>query len=125
MADTDEAVQLRQLRLLGAGTLAAGLLVVGVGTVSSRPHRVLVVGLAFLGVAALVFEGTQGATVGVSLGLLTAAAVVWLWPSVGSGETDFGFLGAMLVVVGLLNAVGAPVVVRLWQFGERLGERRG
>lgn len=124
MADEDgnEERQLRQLRLLGAGTLIAGLLVVAVAATSSEPYDILIVTLGFLGVSALVFEQTQGATVGISLGLLTSGVVVWLWPHIGTADTEFAFVGAMLVAVGAVNVAAAPVALRLRRFGESLGQ---
>lgn len=122
MADEEDR-ELRQLRLLGAGTLAGGLVVVAVAAASTRPYDILVVTLGFLGIASLVFEQTQGATVGVSIGFLTSGVVVWLWPYIGTADADFVFMGAMLAVVGIVNVVAAPVTLRLRQFGERLAGR--
>lgn len=121
----EEAAQLRQLRLLGVGTVASGLLVVGVDAASTKPHGILVYGLGALGIIALVLERTQSTPVGVSLGLLTGSVIVWLWPWISAGEFDLWFVGTMLVLVGLLNVVGSPVVLYMRRLGERLGERTG
>lgn len=123
MADEDEERQLHQLRLLGAGTLVGGLLVVAVATASTKPYNILVVTLAFVGIASLVFEKTQGATVGVSIGFLTSGIIVWLWPYISTADVDFVFTGMILSLVGVVNLVAAPVTLRLRQFGERLGGR--
>lgn len=123
MTDEEDDRELRQLRLLGVGTLVGGLLAAAVAAASTKPYGILIVTLGFMGIAALVFEQTQGATVGVSLGLLTSGVVVWLWPYIGSTETSFVFVGAMLALVGAVNVVAAPVTLRLRQYGERLGGR--
>ena len=107
-----------QLRLVGFGIAFSGLLVVLVALVSTRPHGILVFGLGGLAVAMLVFEYTQGGVAGSSLGLLTGSFAVWLWPTIGEGS--YYFLGLLLMMVGIVNAVVLPPFYLL---GKRLGER--
>lgn len=121
--EADQARQLHQLRLMGVGTLVSGMLVTVVGTGSSKPYGILIVTLGFLGISALVLEQTQGATTGISIGFLTGGVIVWLWPYIGTADTDYAFMGILLAVVGLLNVVAAPITLRLRRFGERLGNR--
>jgi hypothetical protein len=120
---TDEEAQRRQLRLLGTGTAVCGLVTILVAAVSTRPYGILVFGFGAIGVMTLVFERTQGARVGLSLGFLTASVIVWLWPILGEGSSDFTFLGVMLVLIGLLNIVATPIALYFRRLGERLGER--
>lgn len=112
--------QIRQMRLLAAGTVGGGLLVAALGATSPDPYWLLVVLLGFLGVSALVLEWTQGAVVGVSLGFLTDGIIVFGWPYLGGRTTGFALLGGMLVVVGVLNAGAAPLTLRLRDYVERL-----
>lgn len=111
----------RQLRLLGVGTGVAGLLVLAGALSAADLQRELVYLLGFLGVAALVLEYTQGATPGVSLGLLTGGLILWIAPYVG--VDDPLFVGALLVLIGVVNTVGAGVSLYFRRLGERLGER--
>jgi len=111
--------QIRQMRLLAAGTVAGGLLVAALGATSPDSYWLLVVLLGFLGLSALVLEWTQGSAVGVSLGFLTDGIVVFGWPYLGGETTGFALLGGMLVVVGVLNAGAAPLTLRLRDYGER------
>lgn len=107
-------VQERQLRLLGAGTVAAGLLVVGVGRVLAEPYDPLVGILGFLGIAAMVFEYTEDAQRGVSLGFLASGVLVWLYPIVvpASGASTT-FVGIILVFAGLFNIAFTSLVAGL------------
>lgn len=107
-----------QLRLVGYGIAFSGLLVVLVAFVSTRPHGILVFGLGGLAVAILVFEYTQGGVAGSSVGLLTGSFAVWLWPTIGEG--NYYFLGLLLLMVGIVNAVVLPPFYLL---GKRLGDR--
>lgn len=107
-----------QLRLVGYGIAFSGLLVVLVAFVSTRPHGILVFGLGGLAVAILVFEHIQGGVAGSSVGLLTGSFAVWLWPTIGEG--NYYFLGLLLLMVGIVNAVVLPPFYLL---GKRLGDR--
>lgn len=125
-ADTepDERDGTRQFRLLGAGFVAAGAVVVGLSN-AADPRGLLVALLGFLGVMALVLERTQGVEPGVSFGFLTGGISVWLWPSIRVGTAGYDYLGALVVGVGLVNVLLAPVGYRLRRFGERLAGGSG
>ncbi len=112
-ADRQEA----QLRRVGFGIALAGGLVFIVATTSTRPYTILVYGLGGLAVATLILEKTQGGAMGLSLGFLTGSFGVWLWPHFDSGP--YTLLGAMLIAVGILNALLTPYFRGL---GEQLAE---
>ena len=115
--DEEERTE-KQLRLVGYGIAVSGVLTVIVGLASTRPHGILVFGLGALAIAMLVFERTQGGTVGLSLGFLTGSIGVWVWPHLDGGS--YPLLGVLLVAVGVLNAELTPYFRR---FGERMAER--
>ncbi len=110
--------QQRQIRLVSYGTAFSGALILLVDFVSTQPYGILFFGLGGLALATLVFERTQGAAVGLSLGLLTGSVAVWLWPIVDGGP--YTVLAVLLIVVSVLNTVLLPPFYRL---GERLAER--
>lgn len=110
--------QREQLRLVGAGIVLSGLLTLLVAWISTRPHDILVFGLAGLAIAWFVLEQVQGSATGLSLGILTGSFGAWLWPELG-GES-YLVLGALLVAVGVLNAVLTPA---FHGFGARLAGR--
>ena len=114
----EQAHQEKQLRLVGYGIATSGVLTVLVGLVSTSPHGILVFGLGALALAMLVFERTQGGTIGLSLGFLTGSLGVWLWPHLDGGS--YSLLGLLLIAVGILNAELSPYFRR---FGERMAER--
>lgn len=121
--DADEARrerQKRQIRLLGAGTAAGGLLVVA-ASFTSLGRGALVPLFGFLGIAVLILERTQGTTSGASFGLLTAGLVLWLAGLLG--PTDLRALGGMLVLVGLVNVAATRVALYFRRLGEKAGER--
>lgn len=107
-----------QIRLVSYGTAVSGALILLVDFASSQPYGILFFGLGGLALATLVFERTQGAAVGLSLGLLTGSVAVWLWPIVDGGA--YSALGVLLLAVSVLNVVVLPSFYRL---GERLAER--
>lgn len=107
-----------RLRLVNYGIAFSGLITILVAFVSTQPHGILVFGLGGLAVSVLVFEHTQGGVAGSSLGLLTGSFTVWLWPTIGDGS--YVFLGVLLVMVGIVNAVVLPPFYLL---GKRLGDR--
>jgi F0F1-type ATP synthase assembly protein I len=74
---SEDECQLKHLRLIGWGIVAAGLATLVVASVSTRPHAILVYGLLGLAVAVLVLEKAQGGATGLSLGLLTGSFGVW------------------------------------------------
>ncbi len=115
---TDSERRRRQTRLVSHGISASGFLILLVAFVSTRPHGILVFGLGGLAVAMLVFERTQGAAIGLSLGFLTGSLAVWLWPIVDGGS--YFALGVLLITVGIINIVLLPPFYRL---GERLADR--
>lgn len=110
--------QQKQLRLVGAGIVVSGLLTLVVAWISTRPHAILVFGLAGLAIGWFVLEQVQGGATGLSLGLLTGSFGAWLWPQL-EGES-YLLLGVLLVAVGVLNAVLTPEFHRL---GARLADR--
>lgn len=115
----------RQLRLLGVGFVVSGLVTIGLSN-ATDPGGILVPLLGFLGVTVLVLEWTQGVTHGVSVGLLTGALAAWLWPAIAAGDAGYGSLGTMVIAVGLVNVLLAPVGIYFRRFGERLaGETPG
>lgn len=118
VSPTEAARQRKRLRLVGAGIAVAGLLTVLVASVSTRPHAILVYGLAGLAVGWFVLERLEGGATGLSLGLLTGSLGVWLWPHL-EGES-YVVLGVLLVATGALNALLTPQFHRL---GARLGDR--
>ncbi|MEF8843432.1 MAG: hypothetical protein V5A62_17705 [Haloarculaceae archaeon] len=128
MADEDgdgqatEESQRRKLRLLGTGTVLSGLLTVGASRVFADPYDPVVFGLAFLTVATMAFEYTEGRPAGLSLGFLTGGVIVWLLP-VLSPEASFAFTGAILVLFGLLNVVFPPFALFFSNLGRRLARR--
>lgn len=115
--------QRRKLRLLGATTALSGLLAVGASRVFADPYDPLLFGLAFLTIATMVFEYTEGRPAGLSLGFLTAGVIVWLNPVLGS-EASYAFVGAILVLFGLLNVVFPPFALFFSNLGRRLARRR-
>lgn len=110
--------QQKQLRLVGVGIVVSGLLTLVVAWISTRPHAILVFGLAGLAIGWFVLEQVQGGATGLSLGLLTGSFGAWLWPQL-EGES-YLLLGVLLVAVGVLNAVLTPEFHRL---GARLADR--
>lgn len=112
----------RQLRLVGVGFVLSGLVTLGLAN-ASDPRGMLVALLGFLGFAALVLEATQGYTHGLSFGLLTGGIGVWLWPILQAGDAGYTYLGLLMVAVGLVNVLLAPVGLWFRRLGERLGER--
>jgi len=120
----DEAAdsQRRKLRLLGTATVLSGLLTVGASRVFADPYDPLVFGLAFLTIATMVFEYTEGRPVGLSLGFLTGGVIVWLLP-VLSPEASYAFTGVILVLFGLLNVVFPPFAMFFSNLGRRLARR--
>lgn len=128
MADSEESGDAsddegkRQLRLLGAGFVISGLLIYGLSG-AADPPGLLIPLLGFLGLAALVLQGTQGVTHGTSFGLFTGAVAVWLWPTLRTAGQGYDYLGLLVVAIGLLNVVLAPVGLYFRRLGERLGER--
>lgn len=115
---TESERQREQLRLVGVGIVLSGLLTVLVAWISTRPHGILVFGLAGLAIGWFVLEQVQGSATGLSLGILTGSFGAWLWPELG-GES-YLVLGALLVAVGVLNAVLTPA---FHGFGARLAGR--
>jgi len=112
----------RQMRLMGVGSIAAGLVTIGASTVSADPYGPLVGVFGFLGIAAMVFEYTEGIRRGVSMGFLVSGVLVWLYPVVvppSAGSPSF--LGALLTMAGVFNVGFAPLADRLQAFGARLG----
>lgn len=116
--DDDEAGK-RQLRLLGVGFVVSGVLTYLLAD-ATDPGGMLVLLLGFLGVGTLVLERTQGATPGVSMGLLTGGIGVWLWPYLQAGDDGFRYLGTLMVAVGLVNVLLAPVGLYFRRLGQRL-----
>lgn len=119
-APTDDEEGKRQLRLLGAGFVLSGAITYLLAG-ATDPRGTVVLLLGFLGVAALVLEKTQGATVGVSMGLLSGGFGVWLWPYIRSGGAGYDYLGVLMVGVGLVNVLLAPVGLYFRRLGRRLG----
>lgn len=121
-ADADGDDGRRQLRLLGAGFVLSGVLTLGLAN-ASDPRGILVALLGFLGLAALVLEGTQGYTKGVSFGFFMGGIGVWIWPFIRTGDQGFTYLGVLMIVVGLVNVAFARVGLYFRRLGERLGEK--
>jgi hypothetical protein len=112
----------RQLQLMGVGSIVAGLIVLAASTVSSAPYEPLVGVFGFLGIAAMVFEYTEGIQRGVSLGFLVSGVLVWLYPVVvPPSQASVGFLGALLTMAGVFNIGFSRISGRLQAFGARLG----
>jgi uncharacterized membrane protein HdeD (DUF308 family) len=112
----------RQLQLMGVGSIVAGLIVLAASTVSSAPYEPLVGVFGFLGIAAMVFEYTEGVQRGISLGFLVSGVLVWLYPVVvPSSQASVGFLGALLTMAGVFNIGFSRISGRLQAFGARLG----
>jgi uncharacterized membrane protein HdeD (DUF308 family) len=112
----------RQLQLMGVGSIVAGLIVLAASTVSSAPYEPLVGVFGFLGIAAMVFEYTEGVQRGISLGFLVSGVLVWLYPVVvPSSQASVGFLGALLTMAGVFNIGFSKISGRLQAFGARLG----
>jgi uncharacterized membrane protein HdeD (DUF308 family) len=112
----------RQLQLMGVGSIVAGLIVLAASTVSSAPYEPLVGVFGFLGIAAMVFEYTEGVQRGVSLGFLVSGVLVWLYPVVvPPSQASVGFLGALLTMAGVFNIGFSRISGRLQAFGARLG----
>jgi uncharacterized protein YjeT (DUF2065 family) len=127
MSDDVEGVEVnvkeRQLRRLGAGTVISGLLVVLASRISADPFEPMVGILGFLGIAAIVFEYTENAQRGVSLGFLASGVLVWIYPViVPPSEASPVFVGLILVFAGLFNIVFTSVIKRLQDL---LGGRGG
>jgi uncharacterized membrane protein HdeD (DUF308 family) len=121
-ADVEVDLQSRQMRLMGVGSITAGLLTAVAGTISSDPFEPLVGIFGFLGIAAMVFEYTENIQRGVSLGFLVSGLLVWLYPVVvPPAQSSPLFLGALLMMAGVFNMGFAPVARRLQEFGARLG----
>jgi hypothetical protein len=126
MPDDDVEVEVdpkrRQMRLMGVGSIAAGLMTFGASTISADPYGPLVGVFGFLGIAAMVFEYTEGIQRGVSMGFIISGILVWLYPIVvpPSGGSP-AFLGALLTLAGVFNFGFAPLADRLQAFGARLG----
>lgn len=118
----DDSEGKRQLRLLGLGFVLAGAVTYALSN-AADPRSLLVVLLGFLGLAALVLERTQGVTTGVSFGLLTGGLAVWGWPVLRTGTVGYDYLGVLMVGVGVINAVMAPIGIYFRRIGRRLGER--
>lgn len=119
---SEEDAQKRQLRLLGYGVILSGFVTLLVAYVSTQPHGILLFGLGGVAVATLVFEKTQGARVGLSLGFLTASIGVWLWPHL-EPDGSYYLLGLMLIAIGGLNVLLTPLSLYFRRLGERLAER--
>lgn len=115
---TEAERQRKRLRLVGAGIAVSGVLTVLVATISTRPHGILVFGLAGLAVGWFVLEQLQGGVTGLSLGLLTGSMGVWLWPHL-EGES-YVVLGGLLVATGALHAILAP---QFHSLGARVADR--
>ncbi|MFQ3318885.1 MAG: hypothetical protein ACI8UR_002471 [Natronomonas sp.] len=114
---TEDERQEKQLRLVGYGIAGSGLIALLIAYISTRPHDILVYGLGGLALSTLVFERTQNAASGLSLGFLVGSFGVWLWPTLDGGS--YTALGFMLVAVGISNAFLTPYFRRL---GKRLAE---
>lgn len=110
--------QRRQLRRVGYGIAVAGVLTGVVALGSTRPAPFVVYGLLGLAVAVFVLESLEFGASGTALGLLLGSFGGWLWPRVEGGS--YLSLGALLVVIGLVNAAVTPYFRAL---GERLAER--
>lgn len=116
------ASQRRKLRLLGTSTILSGFLTIGATRVFPDPYDALVFGLAFLTIATMVFEYTEGRPAGLSLGFLTGGVIIWLLPIL-SPQASFEFAGVVLVLLGLLNVVFPPFAMFFGDLGRRLARR--
>lgn len=119
---TEEKAQKKQLRLIGFGVVLSGIIALLVASISTRPHGILLFGLGAVAVATLVFEKTQGARVGLSLGFLTATIGVWLWPYL-EPDGSYLVLGVLLIGIGVINVLLTPLSLYFRRMGERLAER--
>jgi uncharacterized membrane protein HdeD (DUF308 family) len=121
-ADVEVDLKKRQMRLMGVGSVTAGLLVLVAGFVNEAPYEPLVGILGFLGIAAMVFEYTENVQRGISLGFLVSGVLVWLYPVVvPPSQASPVFLGALLAMAGVFNVVFGQFTDRLQEFGARLG----
>jgi hypothetical protein len=122
-ADVEVDLKKRQMRLMGVGSVVAGLLVLGAASVRESPYEPMVGILGFLGIAAMVFEYTENAQRGVSLGFLVSGVLVWLYPVVvPPSQGSPLFLGALLAMAGVFNFVFGQFAGRLQEFGASLGK---
>jgi uncharacterized membrane protein HdeD (DUF308 family) len=121
-ADVEVDLKRRQMRLMGVGSVIAGLLVLVAGLINEAPYEPLVGILGFLGIAAMVFEYTENIQRGISLGFLVSGVLVWLYPVVvPPSQASPVFLGALLAMAGVFNVVFGQFTDRLQEFGARLG----
>ncbi|WP_435197207.1 hypothetical protein [Natronomonas sp. EA1] len=121
--DAEAARQKRQLRLLGGGFVASGAITLLLAN-GEDPAGTLVFLLGFVGFAGIVLERLQGVTPGFSFGLVTGGIAVWAWPFLSpTTATDYAYLGSLMVGVGLVNVVLAPIGLWFRRLGERLGEK--
>jgi len=121
-ADVEVDLKKRQMRLMGVGSVIAGLLVLVAGIINEAPYEPLVGILGFLGIAAMVFEYTENVQRGISLGFLVSGVLVWLYPVVvPPSQASPVFLGALLAMAGVFNVVFGQFTDRLQEFGARLG----
>jgi uncharacterized membrane protein HdeD (DUF308 family) len=121
-ADVEVDLKRRQMRLMGVGSVIAGVFVLVAAQVSAAPYGPMVGILGFLGIAMMVFEYTENMQRGVSLGFLVSGVLVWLYPVVvPSSQASPTFLGALLAMAGVFNVGFAQVADRLQAFGARLG----
>lgn len=122
-ADVEVDLKKRQMRLMGVGSVISGLLVLGAAAVWESPYEPMVGILGFLGIAAMVFEYTENAQRGVSLGFLVSGVLVWLYPVVvPPSQGSPVFLGALLAMAGAFNFVFGQFADRIQAFGASLGE---
>ncbi|PSP97851.1 hypothetical protein BRC89_10615 [Halobacteriales archaeon QS_4_70_19] len=71
----------------------------------------------------MVFEYTENAQRGVSLGFLVSGVLVWLYPVVvPPSQGSPLFLGALLAMAGVFNVVFGQFAGRLQEFGASLGK---
>jgi uncharacterized membrane protein HdeD (DUF308 family) len=121
-ADVEVDLKQRQMRLMGVGSVVAGLLFLAAATISETPYEPMVGILGFLGIAMMVFEYTENMQRGISLGFLVSGVLVWLYPVVvPTSQRSAIFLGALLAMAGVFNFFFAQFTDRLQRFGERLG----
>lgn len=130
MSDDVEGVEVdvkeRQLRRLGAGTVISGVLVIVASRIRSDPFESMVGILGALGIAAIVFEYTEDAQRGVSLGFLASGVLVWIYPViVPPSQASAVFVGLILVIAGLFNLVFTSVIKRLQDLLGGRGEAEG
>lgn len=112
----------RQLRLLGLGFVVAGGLTLGLSD-AADPRGLLAALLGVLGVGALVLEWLQESTRGLSVGLLSGGVAIYAWPLLRTGDVGYAYLGGLMVAIGLVNVLLAPVGLYVRQLGERLAGR--